>query len=82
MTDICLNKPAALLKSGDIHAAIDELLISGAATTALAAEKMFLDNHLMELVLLLDTLNDAELRQHEAIRLLFFHGGRRLEDAL
>jgi hypothetical protein len=69
-----------LLDSNSVHAEIDELLLSGEATTASQAEEMFLDAHLEDMARLALELDDAAFAQHEAIKLLMSHGSRRLED--
>ena len=71
-----------LLESDAVHAQIDELLLSGRAQTAHEAEEMFLNEHLDEIVQVLSQFDDRTLEDHEAIKLLMSHGGRRLEDAL
>jgi hypothetical protein len=72
---ICLSSEA-------VNTEIEQLLLSGVATTAFQAEEMYLDAHLAGLVQLLAELDDAAFEQHEAIKLLMAHGSRRLEDAL
>lgn len=72
----------AIIDSESVHDEIDQLLLSGRAQTASQAESMWLDSHLLELVELVKQLDDASLERHEAIKLLMFHGSRRLEDAL
>ena len=70
------------LPSKSVNSLIDQLLLSGAASTASKAEEMFLDSHLpgdRELVVELD---DASFVKHEAVKLLMSHGSRRREDAL
>jgi len=73
---------AACLSSDAVNASIEELLLSGSATTAFQAEEMYLDSHLPDLMQLVAELDDAALEQHEAIKLLMAHGSRRREDAL
>jgi len=71
-----------LLTSAEVNRQIDDLLLTGKAQTASQAEEMFLDDHLPDLVRLVQELNDEELARHEAIKLLMSHGSRRREDAL
>ena len=71
-----------ILDSAKVHAQIDELLLKGRAQTAHEAEEMFLNEHLDDIVQLIAHLDDRSLEEHEAIKLLMSHGGRRLEDAL
>jgi hypothetical protein len=73
---------AVLLDSADVHARIDELLLSGRAQTAHEAEEIFLDEHLDDIVEPIARLDDRSLQEHEAITLLMSHGSRRLADAL
>lgn len=70
------------LASESVHAQIDALLLEGGAKTAHEAESMFLDAHLAELARLIGELDDNAFKNHEAIKLLMAHGGRRREDAL
>lgn len=70
------------LKSSAVHAQIDELLLSGKAQTAYEAEEMFLDAHLEELAQLALDLDEESFKNHEAVKLLFAHGSRPLEDSL
>jgi hypothetical protein len=72
----------ATIASESVHDEVDQLLLSGRAKTASEAEAMYLDNHLQEILQLAMELDDAALERHEAIKLLMFHGSRRLEDAL
>jgi hypothetical protein len=73
---------APLLDSDLVNAEIDQLLLSGRAATAFEAEEMFLNDHLDDLVGLVQQLDDEQLQRHEAIKLLMAHGSRRWEDAL
>ncbi len=70
------------IKSNSVHSQIDQLLLSGQATTGYEAEEIFLDAHLSELVRLVTELGDREFEEHEAIKLLMAHGSRQWEDAL
>jgi hypothetical protein len=66
----------------DVHSEIDGLLLSGKAQTMWEAENQFLDAHLTQLAQLAMELNESELREHEAVKLLLTHGSRRWEDAV
>jgi hypothetical protein len=70
------------LTSESVNSLIDQLLLSGAASTASEAEEMFLDSHLTEIAQLVVELDDASFVKHEAVKLLLSHGSRRREDAL
>lgn len=70
------------LTSEEVHQLIEQLLLSGAASTASEAEEMFLDSHLEQIARLILELDDQSFAQHEAIKLLMSHGSRRREDAL
>jgi hypothetical protein len=70
------------LPSESVNSLIDQLLLSGAASTASEAEEMFLDSHLPEIAQLVVELDDASFVKHEAVKLLMSHGSRRREDAL
>jgi hypothetical protein len=61
---------------------IDELLLSGRATTMAEAENMFLDAHLSEIAELAERLTEEEFGRHELVRLLLAHGSRPWEDSL
>jgi hypothetical protein len=69
-----------LLGSDEVHPAIDEMILSGRAQTAAEAENLFLDENLPEITRLILELDSAELRRHEAIKLLMSHGSRAWED--
>jgi hypothetical protein len=73
---------AQTLTSKAVNEMIEQLLLSGTATTVSEAEEMFLSEHLPELARLILELDDASFEQHEAIKLLMSHGSRRREDAL
>lgn len=70
------------LTSESVNPLIDQLLLSGIASTASEAEEMFLDSHLAEIAQLVVELDDASFVKHEAVKLLMSHGSRRREDAL
>lgn len=71
-----------MLTSESVNTTIDELLLSGRATTASEAEEMFLDSHLGDIAQLVLELDDQAFERHEAVKLLMAHGSRRWEDAL
>jgi hypothetical protein len=68
------------MTSEDVDAAIEELLLSGRASSASEAEALFLDEHLDEIAALVDGLDDETFENHEAVRLLLSHGSRTAED--
>ena len=70
------------LTSDAVIQTIEQLLLTGAASTASQAEHMFLDSHLEQIAQLILELDDQSFEQHEAIKLLMSHGSRRREDAL
>jgi hypothetical protein len=70
------------MTSESVNEMIEQLLLTGAASTASRAEEMFLDQHLPELAELILELDDDSFQRHEAIKLLMSHGSRRREDAL
>jgi hypothetical protein len=70
------------MTSESVNDMIEQLLLTGAASTASQAEEIFLDAHLPELAQLVAELDDTSFEQHEAIKLLMSHGSRRWEDAL
>jgi hypothetical protein len=73
---------ATTIASETVHPQIDELLLSGRASTASEAEEMFLDAHLAELARLAIELDDRAFERHEAVKFLMAHGSRRWEDSL
>lgn len=75
-----INWNTALLNSDKVHAAIDDLLLTGRAETAVEAENLFLDEYLPEIARLTLELDGPALRRHEAIKLLMSHGSRTWED--
>lgn len=75
-----MTHSAKMLRSDDVNAQIDELLLSGKAQTAWEAEEQFLDAHLNEIAQLAALLTDEDLVRHEAFKLLMSHGSRPWED--
>jgi hypothetical protein len=71
-----------MLVSDDVHAAIDQLLLSGEASTMHEAESQYLDAHLSEIIELATLLSDEHFQRHEAVKLLLAHGSRPWEDSL
>jgi hypothetical protein len=62
---------------------IAALILSGRAHTVDEAEELYLDEHLDEVVRLVESdLTDDEFRRHPLIALLFARGSRPLEDSL
>lgn len=60
-----------------------ELLMSGRATTLGEAENLYLDEHLAEVVELVNgPLSDEEFRRHPLIQLLMAKGSRGFEDSV
>jgi hypothetical protein len=70
------------LSSHQVHAAIDELLLTGKAATMAEAEEQFLNEHLAEIAELAALLPDEEFVDHEAVKLLLARGSRPWEDEL
>ena len=77
-----LGSMVPLISSESVHDQIDALLLDGVATTASEAEQMYLDAHLIDIAHLALELDDQTFSQHEAVKLLMAHGGRRWEDSL
>ena len=73
---------SATMASESVNSEIDELLLSGRATTASQAEEMFLAAHLPDLARLVTELDDGAFERHEAVKLLMARGSRRWEDAI
>jgi hypothetical protein len=61
---------------------IDSLLISGQAATMAEAERLYLDTHLHDIVVIAEQMSDDEFRRHGLVRLLLAHGSRPWEDSL
>lgn len=62
---------------------IAQLLLSGKASTPSEAERQYLEDHLDDVLALVDSpLSDDEFRRHPLIALLFSHGSRGWEDSL
>ena len=67
----------------DVDAGITKLLLAGEARTAAEAEEMFLNEHLHDVLRLVDSpLAEGEFRDHPLILLLLAHGSRPSEDSL
>ena len=65
------------------HDPVADLILRGEASTVDAAEELYLDRHLDEVVRLVDsTLSDEEFRRHPLIALLLARGSRGFEDSL
>jgi hypothetical protein len=63
--------------------AIAELLLAGTAQSVAAAEEIYLNNHLDDVLKLVSSdLSEAEFRCHPLISLLISHGSRGWDDAL
>src|SRR4051812_23303738 len=71
-----------MTSQSDMQSAIDELLLSGSASTMAEAESMFLDAHLVEIAGLAERLTEEEFGSNELVRLLLAHGSRPWEDSL
>ena len=70
----------ALSTTGD---PVADLLVSGRAKTLDEAEEIYLDEHLDELVTLVDgPLSEQEFRRHPLVALLLARGSRAWEDSL
>ena len=62
---------------------VAKLLLEGKAATASEAERLYLEEHLDEIVGLVESsLSDQEFRRHPLIAMLFSHGSRGWEDSL
>jgi hypothetical protein len=62
---------------------VADLLVEGRAQTIAEAEDLYIDEHLEDLVSLVESsLPDAELRRHPLVALLLARGSRRWEDSL
>jgi len=62
---------------------VADLLVQGRARTIEEAEELYLDEHLADLVPLVESdMPDAELRRHPLVALLLARGSRRWEDSL
>jgi hypothetical protein len=72
------NEPLA--STGD---PVADLLVSGRARTLEEAEELYLDEHLHELVSLVESpLSDREFRRNPLVALLLARGSRAWEDSL
>jgi hypothetical protein len=62
---------------------VAELLLRGDATTPSEAERLYLERHLDEVFLLVQSpISDEEFRRQPLIAMLFSHGSRGWEDSL
>ncbi len=62
---------------------VAQLLLNGEADNPSAAERLYLERHLEEVLDLVQSpLSEDEFRQHPLIALLFSHGSRGWEDSL
>lgn len=62
---------------------IVELLLCGRAATVEEAEELYLDEHVMDVIALVESpLSDAEFRRHPLVALLLARGSRGWEDSL
>jgi hypothetical protein len=62
---------------------VADLIVEGRASTVAEAEELYLDEHLADLVALVESdLSDHEFRRHPLVALLLARGSRRWEDAL
>jgi hypothetical protein len=65
------------------HDPVADLILRGEATTVDEAEEIYLDQHLAEVVRLVEsTLSDDDFRRHPLIALLLSRGSRGFEDSL
>jgi hypothetical protein len=71
--------------SGELHTgdAVADLILQGRAATVEEAEELYLDEHLHEVITLVDSdMTDADFRRHPLIALLLSLGSRGWEDSL
>ena len=62
---------------------VAQLILEGRAQTVEEAEILYLDEHIQDVIRLVESnLSDCELRRHPLIQLLFARGSRFWEDAL
>jgi hypothetical protein len=62
---------------------VAQLLLRGEAATPSEAERRYLERHLDDVLLLVESpLSDEEFRRHPLIAMLFSHGSRGWEDSL
>lgn len=62
---------------------VAQLLISGEAVTASEAERIYLEQHVDEILhLVASPMSEDEFRRHPLIMTLFSHGSRGWEDSL
>lgn len=75
--------PEALEKVASTGDPVADLLVSGRARTLNEAEEMYLDEHLHELVSLVEgPLSDHDFRRNPLVALLLARGSRAWEDSL
>lgn len=61
---------------------VADLIVAGRAATVAEAEELYLDEHLDDVVRLVESdLSDAEFRRHPLIALLLARGSRTWEDS-
>jgi hypothetical protein len=62
---------------------VADLIVSGRASTVAEAENLYLDEHLADLIALVESdLTDAAFRRHPLVALLLARGSRSPEDSL
>ena len=62
---------------------VSRILLEGGASTVREAEELYLNEHLDDVVRLVESpLSDSEFRNHPLIVLLLSHGSRAWEDSL
>ncbi len=62
---------------------VAQILLAGEASTPSEAERKYLENHLEEVLRLVESpLTEEEFRRHPLIAMLFSHGSRGWEDSL
>jgi hypothetical protein len=72
-----------MLDARAIESEIMEILLSGQADEASAAERRFLERHVDDVArLAMEPISDEEFRQNPLIVLLMMHGSRTWEDSL
>jgi hypothetical protein len=72
-----------MLDAPGIENEIMEILLSGQAVEASAAERLFLERHVDDVArLAMEPISDDEFRSNPLIVLLMMHGSRTWEDSL
>ncbi len=62
---------------------VAQILLAGEASTPSEAERKYLENHLEDVLRLVESpLTEEEFRRHPLIAMLFSHGSRGWEDSL